>query len=403
MTLPVRAPDLPGMRILLVNVPHPSIGSRIPDDHLPPLGLLSIGGPLIDDGHEVRLLDADLEAGRRTTYSAEAIAAEAAAWRPDAVLFGHSGSTSAHPVVAEISRAVRRLLPRATIVYGGVFPTYHWREILEREPQIDVIVRGEGEETCVALLRALQDGGDLRADPGTGPAHGGDAAGAGDRGPRPLSRRLGAHRSPALQLLGRDAGRRRAVLARLSAPLQLLRPARVLDEVAPPRPGEVRRGARAAASGARGGADQLRGREPDRRPPGLEALPGGADRGERAAHARRLDARGRHRPRRGPAAALPQGGLGPLPAGHGEHRRGHPEADPQGRLDDEGPRGHPAAAGATASSRWRPGSRGSRRTTTATSGAGCDSCSPTIRTRSRRSTSRRTAGRPTSDWPPAGA
>jgi anaerobic magnesium-protoporphyrin IX monomethyl ester cyclase len=166
MTLPARAADLAFMRVLLLNVPHPSIGSRIPDDHLPPLGLLSIGGPLIDDGHEVRLLDADLEAGRCTTYSAEAIAAETVGWRPDAVLFGHSGSTSAHPVVAEVSRAVRRLLPRATIVYGGVFPTYHWREILEREPQIDVIVRGEGERTCVALFRALQDGSDLRAVPG---------------------------------------------------------------------------------------------------------------------------------------------------------------------------------------------------------------------------------------------
>ncbi|MBP1097022.1 hypothetical protein JOE50_007552 [Bradyrhizobium japonicum] len=47
------------MRVLLVNVPHPSIGSRIPDDHLPPLGLLAIGGPLIDDGHAVRLIDAE--------------------------------------------------------------------------------------------------------------------------------------------------------------------------------------------------------------------------------------------------------------------------------------------------------------------------------------------------------
>src|SRR4051812_35448272 len=47
------------MRVLLLNVPPPSIGSRIPDDHLPPLGLLSIGGPLIDDGDEVRLLDAE--------------------------------------------------------------------------------------------------------------------------------------------------------------------------------------------------------------------------------------------------------------------------------------------------------------------------------------------------------
>jgi anaerobic magnesium-protoporphyrin IX monomethyl ester cyclase len=165
------------VRILLVNVPHPSIGSRIPDDHLPPLGLLSVGGPLIDDGHEVRLLDADLEAGRETLLSrwrpghyggtsTRRIAADAAAWRPDVVLFGHSGSTSGHPVVAEISRAIRARLPEATIVYGGVFPTYHWREVLETEPQIDVVVRGEGEETGVRLLRALRDGDDLRTVPG---------------------------------------------------------------------------------------------------------------------------------------------------------------------------------------------------------------------------------------------
>jgi anaerobic magnesium-protoporphyrin IX monomethyl ester cyclase len=165
------------MRILLINIPHPAIGSRIPDDHLPPLGLLSVGGPLIDDGHDVRLLDADLEAGREPLgsvwtpgrfggLSTKTIAAQAAAFRPDAVLFGHSGSTSAHPVVAEISRAVRALLPRATIVYGGVFPTYHWREILDVEPQIDLIVRGEGEETGVLLLRALQSGDDLRRIPG---------------------------------------------------------------------------------------------------------------------------------------------------------------------------------------------------------------------------------------------
>ena len=58
------------MRILLVNVPHPSIGSRMPDDHLPPLGLLCVGGPLLDAGHEVELLDADLEAGPETPLAA---------------------------------------------------------------------------------------------------------------------------------------------------------------------------------------------------------------------------------------------------------------------------------------------------------------------------------------------
>ena len=47
------------MKILLINPPHPSIGSRIPREHLPPLGLLSLGGPLLDAGNEVKLLDAE--------------------------------------------------------------------------------------------------------------------------------------------------------------------------------------------------------------------------------------------------------------------------------------------------------------------------------------------------------
>src|SRR3954462_6501627 len=101
------------MRILLINPPHPAIGSRIPDDHLPPLGLLSIGGPLIDDGHNVRLLD-----GEFAPMPLRSIVAEAQTFAPDAVLFGHSGSTSGHPVIAEIAQAIVRAMPHVLIVYG---------------------------------------------------------------------------------------------------------------------------------------------------------------------------------------------------------------------------------------------------------------------------------------------
>jgi anaerobic magnesium-protoporphyrin IX monomethyl ester cyclase len=141
------------MRILLINPPHPSIGSRIPREHLPPLGLLAVGGPLIDAGHDVQLLDAEF--GPLPTGE---IVRRAAALAPQAILLGHSGSTSGHPVVAELTRGLRAALPGAWIVYGGVFPTYHWPDILAQEPQIDVIVRGEGEETAVRLLHALETG-----------------------------------------------------------------------------------------------------------------------------------------------------------------------------------------------------------------------------------------------------
>lgn len=144
------------MRVLLLNPPHTAIGSRVPDDHLPPLGLLAIGGPLLDDGHDVSLLDAD-----RDDLAHDVIVDAIVARRPDALLVGHSGSTSAHPTVAALTRAVRARLPKTIIVYGGVFPTYHWREVMAEEPQVDVIVRGEGEETARRVMAALRDGTSL--------------------------------------------------------------------------------------------------------------------------------------------------------------------------------------------------------------------------------------------------
>lgn len=149
------------MRILLINPPHPAIGSRIPHEHLPPLGLLAVGGPLIDAGHNVHLLDAEF--GPMSTGD---IAQQAAVFAPQAVLIGHSGSTSGHPRVAEITRAIRAALPNIRIVYGGVFPTYHWREILTEEPQIDIIVRGEGEETTSRVIHALEADLTLETIPG---------------------------------------------------------------------------------------------------------------------------------------------------------------------------------------------------------------------------------------------
>jgi anaerobic magnesium-protoporphyrin IX monomethyl ester cyclase len=140
------------MRILLVNPPHPSIGSRIPQEHLPPLGLLSVGGPLIDAGHQVRLLDAEFG-----PLSVHQIVDQVKSYKPQAILIGHSGSTSGHPIVAETTRAIRRMLSKTWIIYGGVFPTYHWREILMDEPQINFIVRGEGEETTVRLIDELEN------------------------------------------------------------------------------------------------------------------------------------------------------------------------------------------------------------------------------------------------------
>ena len=149
------------MRILIINPPHQSIGSRMPREMLPPLGLLAIGGPLIDDGHDVTLLDADL-----TNMALDEIARRACEHDPDIILIGHNGSTSAHPTIVTLLPLVRRELPETWIVYGGVFPTYHWREALQEAPEVDVVVRGEGEETVRKLIATIDAGGEFSAIPG---------------------------------------------------------------------------------------------------------------------------------------------------------------------------------------------------------------------------------------------
>ncbi|RVC83212.1 magnesium-protoporphyrin IX monomethyl ester anaerobic oxidative cyclase [Mesorhizobium sp. M4A.F.Ca.ET.022.05.2.1] len=138
------------MKIVLINPPHTAIGSRVPDDHLPPLGLLALGGPLLDAGHEVRLVDAEFGPMPLPTLVDDALRGD-----PDCILIGHSGSTSAHPTALRIARMVKVRSPRTLVIYGGVFPTYHWHDILAATDAFDFIVRGEGEATIVSLVEAL--------------------------------------------------------------------------------------------------------------------------------------------------------------------------------------------------------------------------------------------------------
>jgi anaerobic magnesium-protoporphyrin IX monomethyl ester cyclase len=147
------------VRILLVNPPYQTLTSNWGVGHQIPLGLLMVGGPLLDAGHDVALLDAEC---RR--LSPAAVVRAVRRFGPQVVMTGHAGSTPAHPICTALLRSVKTALPGVVTVYGGVYPTYHAAAILEREPHIDFIVRGEGEATASELLAALG-----RSPKGTGP------------------------------------------------------------------------------------------------------------------------------------------------------------------------------------------------------------------------------------------
>ncbi|MFK3781424.1 B12-binding domain-containing radical SAM protein [Agrobacterium sp. NPDC089420] len=139
------------MRILLINPPYISLSSK-GAGHQIPFGLLCIGGPLIDAGHVVKLLD-----GERHHLSQSEIEREILAFGPDIVMTGHAGSTPAHIACLDTLRTARRATPKAVTIYGGVYPTYHAADTLETAPYVDIVVRGEGEAVTLALVRAIAE------------------------------------------------------------------------------------------------------------------------------------------------------------------------------------------------------------------------------------------------------
>ena len=137
-------------RILLVNARLQSAVCEHGVGHQLPLGLLMLGGPLRDAGYDVRLIDA--AAGHLSDLE---ITRQADAFDPQLILIAHVGSTQAHPCCLRVLRALKAALPRALTVYGGVHPTYHYAQILRDHPEVDIIVRGEGEATIVELAATL--------------------------------------------------------------------------------------------------------------------------------------------------------------------------------------------------------------------------------------------------------
>lgn len=118
-----------------------------------PLGLVLLGGPLLDAGHRVRLIDNDV-----LGWDDKRLARELLADPPDCLLIGHTGSTAAHPAAMQTARVLRRHFPHAHIIYGGVYPTYAAQSVLNDNPAIDLIVRGEGEATIVELMQSIATG-----------------------------------------------------------------------------------------------------------------------------------------------------------------------------------------------------------------------------------------------------
>lgn len=141
-------------RVLLVNPYYP-----ISETPSPPLGLAYLAGALEAADCEVRIAD-----GVITRLDEKALKTILQNFAPDWV--GVTAVTMNAAQAFEVLRRVKALAPEVSTVMGGPHASFTAAETLAALPELDVVVRGEGEQTLTELVRAARDPRRWEAIPG---------------------------------------------------------------------------------------------------------------------------------------------------------------------------------------------------------------------------------------------
>jgi len=161
---------------------------------MPSLGVLYVAAVLEQRGHPVSVLDAHAR-GMSVERIAEHVRGEA----PD--IFGITVTSENRLDAFSVARAVKRAHPAAFVVVGGPHCFFTDHDTLSHVPEIDAVVRGEGEFTMLELVEALGAGHDLRNVAGLTFR---DGARIVQNGPRALIPDLDALPDPARNLIRMD-------------------------------------------------------------------------------------------------------------------------------------------------------------------------------------------------------
>ncbi|WP_020503937.1 magnesium-protoporphyrin IX monomethyl ester anaerobic oxidative cyclase [Lamprocystis purpurea] len=141
------------MRILMIQPNYHAGGAEIAGNW-PPGWVAYIGGALKQAGYNnVRFIDAMCE-----DIPDEKLREIIREHAPDVVL-----ATAITPMIYKAQSTLqlaKEALPKCVTVLGGIHPTFMYTQVLGEAPWIDYIVRGEGEEIIVNLLKSVEKGTD---------------------------------------------------------------------------------------------------------------------------------------------------------------------------------------------------------------------------------------------------
>ncbi len=129
------------MKVVLINPPQPT---RYPQ---PPIGLVIIAAVLEREEHQVAILDANALRIKSEKVAPYVI---------DADVVGLTAMTPTINEAANIAHQLKQANSNLPIILGGAHATLLSEETMAAIPEVDVIVRGEGERTVIDLMWALE-------------------------------------------------------------------------------------------------------------------------------------------------------------------------------------------------------------------------------------------------------
>lgn len=126
---------------------------------LEPLGLELIAAAAREAGHDVRMIDLQVE-------NHQDLARLLRRWRPDAVCFGGNYLANV-PEIIDLAKSIKATLPRCFVFVGGHSASFIATDLLRHgDGAIDCILKGEAEASVCVLLGAAERGEDIMATPG---------------------------------------------------------------------------------------------------------------------------------------------------------------------------------------------------------------------------------------------
>jgi anaerobic magnesium-protoporphyrin IX monomethyl ester cyclase len=128
------------MRSLLIYVPSRNQSVDIP------YGLLYVSSAILEEGHEVKILDLCLE-----QPSHEDLISQIETYGPDIIGFG--AITSGYRQLKEITSRIRPSFPNIPLIVGGSIASIS--RLLITRANIDAVVMGEGEVVIKNVLREI--------------------------------------------------------------------------------------------------------------------------------------------------------------------------------------------------------------------------------------------------------